>query len=283
VPPAALALVLGAALCHSVWNLILKSERGRLDVAFTALVVVVVLFAPVVVIYPVTDLPAAAWALVALSGVLETGYFLALSAAYGAGELSVVYPVARGTAPLVVTPVAVLFLGERLSIGGLAGIALVVAGIFGSHAAALGPRSSGHRRPLGWAVVTGLMTSGYSLVNKLGVELVPVPLYAFLVFVVNTPLISVALWRRGQLPRLWSRDVRWVPAITVGVLMMTSYLAVLAAMARAPVSYVVAAREVSIVLAAGLGALVLHERHPAARIVAAAVIFSGLVLMVLGR
>src|SRR5207245_2757038 len=134
-----------------------------------------------------------------------------------------------------------------------------------------------NRRALALALLTGVFTAGYSLVNKLGVALVPVPLYALLVFAVDATLISLARWLHGWLAGTRVRDAPWGRTIVVGVLMMAAYLAVLAAMAQAPVSYVVAAREVSVVVAAILGALVLRERHPAGRMAGAAVIFAGLV------
>jgi drug/metabolite transporter (DMT)-like permease len=115
------------------------------------------------------------------------------------------------------------------------------------------------------------------------VRLVPVPLYAFLVFFVDAVLIHLVRWVRGGGAPPVRRDAPWGRIVVVGVLMMAAYLAVLGAMARAPVSYVVAGREVSIVVAAVLGAVVLGERHSAVRIVGAGVIFAGLCVMALAR
>ena len=156
-------------------------------------------------------------------------------------------------------------------------------GIAAGHGGFPGGPARVNRRALALALLTGVFTAGYSLVNKLGVALVPVPLYALLVFAVDATLISLARWLRGGLAGTRVRDTPWGRTIVVGVLMMAAYLAVLAAMAQAPVSYVVAAREVSVVVAAILGALVLRERHPAGRIAGAAVIFAGLVLIALAR
>src|ERR671936_697699 len=126
MPPAAVLLVLGAAVLHGLWNLILKREGGRGDVMLGALVVGAALGLPAVFVYPVRSVPLEGWLLVVLAAVFETGYVVALSAAYRVGDLSLVYPMARGTAPVVVAPLAVLVLGERLSAQGLVGIALVV-------------------------------------------------------------------------------------------------------------------------------------------------------------
>ena len=111
----------------------------------------------------------------------------------------------------------------------------------------------------------------------------PVPLYAFLVFGVDATLIHVVRWVRGGLTPPLGRDAPRGRTVAVGVLMMAAYLAVLAAMTMAPVSYVVAAREVSVVVTAALGALILHEPHSAERIAGAAVIFAGLVVIALAR
>ena len=284
MPGPALLLLLGAAVLHGGWNLLLKRERGRLDVALGALAVGAVLASPAFAIYPLRSVPLEGWLLVVLSALFETGYFLALSAAYRVGDLSLVYPLARGTAPIVVAPLAMLLLGERPSAGGLLGIALVVVGIFVSHVGHLraGPMSPETRRAVGLALVTGLMTTGYSLVNKVGVALVPVPVYSVSVFAVNVVLFGLVLQRKG-VPLPLRRDARWGPMLAIGAMMMTTYMAIMLAMTLAPVSYVVAAREVSIVFGAALGALVLREPHPASRILGAIVIFAGVALMALAR
>src|SRR6266480_4025915 len=271
MPLAALLLVLGAAVCHSAWNLLVKTDARRLEIQSGALVVGVVLCSPALFIHPLTEVSRSAWAAILLSGVFETAYVFALTAAYGAGDLSLVYPVARGTPPLLVVPLAVVLLGERPSVQGHAGL---VGGR---------PATRANGRALGLALLTGVFTAGYSLVNKLGVGLVPVPLYAFLVFGVDATLIHVVRWVRGGLTPPLGRDAPRGRTVAVGVLMMAAYLAVLAAMTMAPVSYVVAAREVSVVGTAALGALILHEPHSAARITGAAVIFAGLVVIALAR
>jgi drug/metabolite transporter (DMT)-like permease len=283
VPPGALLLVLGAAFCHSLWNLLIKAAPRRVEVTFGALLVGAALASPALLVHSVTDLGADAWALAALSAVFEMAYMLGLSAAYGAGDLSLVYPVARGTAPVLVAPLAVALLGERLTAPGLAGIALVVVGIVIGHASLWRGRASGSGRALVLAVLTGGATAGYSLVNKVGVSRAPVPLYAFLVFVLNAGLLGLALTLARR--TIWPFTPRgpWPRTLIVGALMMAAYMATLQAMSLAPVAYVVAAREVSIVVTALLGALVLGERHPVARVGGAVVVFGGLALMALAR
>jgi drug/metabolite transporter (DMT)-like permease len=283
VPPGALLLVLGAALCHSTWNLLVKSEPRRLEIQTAALGVGVLVAAPVLLVHPVTELTATAWALIVASAAFEAAYVFGLSAAYAAGDLSLVYPVARGTATLVVAPLAVVLFGERPSLQGALGIALVVAGLFGSQW-----RGGGAAGPARWraptlAVLTGLTTAGYSLVNKAGVQAAPVLLYGFLVFLLS--VVFIVLVRRARGEGWWPAPPagRWRLTLGVGALMLGAYLGVLVALSLAPVSYVVAAREVSIVVAAVLGATVLRERHSRVRVAGAATIFAGLVLIALGR
>lgn len=283
MPPAALLLVLGAAVCHSLWNLLVKTEPRRLEVTFGALLVGALLASPVLVVHPVWQLGAEAWVLIVSSAVFETAYMLGLSAAYGAGDLSLVYPVARGTAPILVAPLAVALLGERLTAPGLAGITLVVLGIFLGHAGLRRGWTAGSGRALGLAALTGVAIAGYSLVNKVGVSRVPVPLYAVLVFLVDAALLELVLALRGRAVWPFTPAGPWRRTLAVGALMMAAYLAVLLAMSMAPVAYVVAAREVSIVVTALLGALALGERHPVARVGGALVVFAGLALLALAR
>ena len=282
MPPLALLLVVGAAVCHSAWNLIFKSEPRRLQAFLGALTIATALCAPVALVHSPADLSSGTWALVLLSGALETAYVVALTAAYEVGDLSLVYPIARGTAPLLVVPLAVLLLGERPSPLGLLGIALVVVGIFGAYRPADHQGAGSARGAVALAMVTGVMIAGYSLVNKVGVQRAPVPLWAFLVFAVDTVLLALVLVLRGH--ELWPRGrTAWGRAAAVGALMLAAYLGVLGAMSLAPVSYVVAGREVSIVITALAGALVLREPQSTRRTAAAAVIFVGLVLLSVSR
>jgi len=286
VPLAAVLLVLAAAACHTAWNLIFKSQPDRAGVSLGALVIGVLLLSPVLFVYPVREVSMEAWALIILSGIFETAYVILLTAAYHAGDLSLVYPIARGTPALVVVPVSIVLLGEPVTMTGLLGIALVVGGVFGAHLPGrrLVDRSAAAdpARAIVLAVLTGLTISAYSLVNKLGVQRVPVPLYAMLVFAVDALLLAIVLRARGTLAWPFTHD-RWKPATAIGVLMMGAYLGVLGAMAVAPLAYVIAAREVSIVFTTLAGVLLLGERATWRRLGGAALIFGGLVAIALSR
>src|SRR3989440_3148333 len=225
MPLAALVLVLGAAVCHSAWTLLVKSDARRLEIQSGALIVGAVLCSPVLLIYPLSGVSGVAWGVILLSGLFETAYVFALTAAYGAGDLSLVYPVARGTPPLLVVPLAIMLLGERPPWQGLAGIGLVVLGIYASHAGLAGSpvARQANRRALALALLTGVFTAGYSLVNKLGVSLIPVPLYALLVFAVDATLISLARWLHGWLAGAPGRDAPRGRATVVGGLLMAAH------------------------------------------------------------
>jgi drug/metabolite transporter (DMT)-like permease len=282
VPTAALALVLVAAASHCAWNLILKSQTHRAEISLGALVVGVSLALPAFLIYPLASVSAEAWALIALSAVFETAYMLLLAAAYQAGDLSLVYPIARGTPGVLIVPLSITLLGESLSGTGLAGIALVVIGIFGAHLPGA-HAAAGSMRAVGLALLTGVAIASYSLVNKLGVQRVPVPLYAALVFAADAVMLAVVLRAQGKLGWPPLPSGRWKPAVIVGVLMMGSYLGVLGAMALAPLAYVIAAREVSIVMTTLAGIALLGERATWRRLLGSACIFAGLVAIALSR
>ena len=284
MPASALFLVLFAAICHTTWNLLLKRGSRRLETQVGALAWGVVLASPVLAVYSVRDVSPTGWALIVASAVFETGYVFALTSAYAAGDLSLVYPVARGSAALAVVPLAILVLGERPSPSGLVGIALVLAGVFGGNAGAFrrAPLAPGRRRALALALLTGSMTAGYSLVNKVGVGLMPVPLYAYLVFAINLACVYLILWGwRGTVPAILGAGM--AKTVSMGAMMLAAYLSVLTAMSMAPVSYVVAAREIGVVVAALLGMLVLREPRSLSRLFAAVVIFSGLVVIAVSR
>ena len=272
----AVALVLGAAGMHAAWNVLLKGASDPLRLAQRALVVGVVAFAPVTaVLWLLTGrpgLPPLAWVLAALSGLAELGYFVFLSRAYRAGELSFVYPIARGTGPLVAVLGGLLLLHERLGALQLVGVAILLAGIW------VVRRPSGTRGPLVAAVVTGLFIGTYTVIDRVGVRLGPPWLYAWVVFVTTAIALAAAVALRpagGELPP-------WRTTVAVGVMMNATYYVVLLALALAPVSIVAPARESAIVLVSAWSVLRLREREGAAlKLAGAAAIVVGIVLLVL--
>lgn len=286
----ALALVLAAALLHATWNLSLKQSPRKLLVSWLSLLVGPLLASPgLFLLAGGPGIGPAGWACVVATALLHALYFLFLSEAYERGELSLVYPLARGSGSLLVALLAPLLLGEVLTPGGATGIGLVVLGVFGV-AGGPGPTRPGQSRLLAqWrtlhvalAFLTGLTIAAYSLVDKVGVVLVHPYLYQILMmegaFAALTPYV---LWR--QRPSVAALKAEWRAVAVVGILSFAAYQLVLVALRLAKVAYVVAAREVSIVFGAALGAAFLAERHGPRRILAAASIAAGLVLIGMSR
>jgi len=273
-----LSLVLLSAGLHASWNLIVKSEDDKLFSGWLTVVAPAVLLAPALF---VTGLPSRdAWPLLAGSAVIHTGYMFALVQAYTHGDLSVVYPVARGLAPLFVAVGAPLILGERLSLVAVLGVLLVGGGIAWLGLSAR--RAAASLSGLGWAVVTAVLICSYSIVDKAGVSRTNPLAYIIVLMGLNGACMTpVVLWRRDtrRLGDLWRR--RWMISVAGGLLSITAYLLVLTAMRLTQVSYVAALREVSVILATLLGWRVLKEAYGARRILATVVVAFGLILLVL--
>lgn len=286
----ALGLVLAAALLHATWNLVLKRSARKLTVSWLGLLPGALLASPGLLLLPGGPaISRAGWACILATGLLHALYFLFLSEAYERGDLSLVYPLARGSGPLLVALLAPLLLGEGLAPGGAAGIGLVVLGVFGvaGRPEPTGPGESRllaqwHAPHVAMALLTGLTIAGYSLVDKVGVGLVHPLLYQFLMFGIAFAVLGpYVLWR--QRPSLASLQAEWRTVALVGVFSFVAYLLVLFALRLAKVAYVVAAREVSIVFGAALGAVFLGERQGGRRLVAAASIAAGTILIGLSR
>ena len=282
---AALVLVVGAAGLHAGWNAIAK--RGGDPVVFLWLATLssTTTLLPLGAWYLVTDgLPAAALPFVAATIVLHAVYFYALGRAYASGAYSLVYPVARGLGVALVPILARVLFDERLSTLGTAGVGLVVAGIVTLHRLPAGAAltvAATPRQALVWPVVTGLTIAGYSLVDKAGVaRLNPIP-YIFLLeggcALLGLPLLRT---RRDAI----RREARGWRTVVLAALMSTlAYTLVLFAFQLSKTGYVVASRELSIVLSAVIGSLWLREGRLAPRLTGAVIVLGGVVCIALAR
>ena len=284
--PTVLALVIAAAVAHASWNLLAKPAEGGAAFVWLCAVAGTLLYLPVLAVALVTDPGSLGWTALALmggSGVLHALYFVLLQRAYGTGDLSVVYPLARGTGPLLSATAAIAFLGERPSLLALAGGALIVAAVFSliSRSEGRGPADAGHG--MLFAVLTGAATAGYTLWDKhaVGVAGLSPIVYYWGTNLANAGLLTpVALRHRNELGQAWT--VSRARAVGVGLLSPLAYVLILYALARAPVSYVAPARESSIVVGTLLGIFVLHEQGRRRRLAAAAAILIGVVILTLG-
>jgi drug/metabolite transporter (DMT)-like permease len=247
-----------------------------------------VLFLPAVLwIAPPWAAAARDWPGMLAGAAVRATYFAALGAAYARGDLSLVYPLARGVAPLLVPPLAVLVLGERPSPVGWAGIATVGLGLYVLHlpgfgGARLGAPFRALRSPHApWALLTGGLTTTYSLVDAWNMRRgVPPLLYAYLTIPVAALLLTPVVARRPATLTEARRTGRGA-ILAVGALMTGGYLLVLLALRLAPVSYVAPARELSIVIGTGLGLVALREPNPAPRLAGAGLIVLGVCLLAL--
>jgi drug/metabolite transporter (DMT)-like permease len=202
-----------------------------------------------------------------------------LQRGYSVGDLSIVYPVARGSGPLVTVLVAVTFLGERPGALGLIGAFLIVAGVF---VVGTTGRSPGHvdqtarRRGIGWGLLTGVTIAAYTLWDNHAVNALAIPPlgYFSIGVVVQSALLAPYAARQDGTRKIWRDHRRQV--LVVGILSPAAYLLVLYAMRMAPVSLVAPAREVSIVFGGLAGWLVLHEPRPVRRLAGSVVVLAGI-------
>ena len=284
----ALVLVLASAFIHASWNYLLKKSGGGAGLITASCAVSLVLYAPLVaglLWFQGYAFQPIHLALMAGSGGVHMAYFLLLDRAYrSGGDLSIVYPLARATGPLLTVGAAILLLGERpgpTALGGavLIGLsALVLAGNpFAWH-------RSDSRRAVGFALLTGCMIAVYTLWDKASVAafLIPPLLYDFgtNAFRVIMLVPYTRLRTPGAITRAWAE--RRGTVIAIAALSPLSYILVLTAMVWTPVSLVAPAREVSILFAALLGAHLLREGDVARRAVAACGMVLGIAGLALG-
>ncbi|HSB77804.1 MAG TPA: EamA family transporter [Candidatus Methylomirabilis sp.] len=273
-----LALVLCSAGLHASWNLIVKSEVDKLFSGWLTVLTPSLILSPALF---VTGLPPReAWPFLLGSGALESLYVVALTRAYTYGDLSVVYPVARGLAPVFVAMAAPIALGERLSPLAMLAILLVGGGI--SWLGFSAGRSATRVAALLWAVTTAALIASYSIVDKAGVSRSHPLAYIITLFgltaVIMTPYV---LQQREfqQLRAIWR--LRWRILVAGGLLSFGAYLLVLIAMRLTQVSYIAALRESSVIIATLLGWRVLKEGFGGRRLAASTLVTLGLFLLVL--
>jgi len=285
---AALALILVAAVLHATWNLCAKRAGGGLPFVWIVGAIICAGYVPVVAGYvwwKHPDFPpGAAWWIVG-SAVLKTSYALFLQRSYRHGDFSLVYPLARGTGPLLSTLAAIAFLGERPMPLALAGGLVIVASIFWlTGGFRLFHQDRSHlRTALRYGLVSGVFIAAYTIWDRHGVATVQVPPILWDAGTATMQLVFLtpfALSRRAEVASEWREKKRW--AFAVALLAPVAYVLVLTAMSFTPVSYVAPAREVSIVIGAFLGARVLKEGDARRRVPAAVAMALGVIALALG-
>lgn len=269
-------LVLASAAMHAGWNVLIKGRKGDPLAASAGLSIAwVILGAPL--LFVVGPPPAEAWPYLLASQVLHLGYFSLLIMGYRRGDLSLVYPIARGVPPLLVTLGAWTIIGERPSLLSGVGVLCIASGVIGIAAAQF------DRRAIQLALATALFIAGYTMVDGLGVRTSG----GVATYLIWLSTIQGALFATGALfvggrevaKEVWERRTT---AVLTGVLSVGGYAVALWAMRQAPLGSVAALRETAVVFAAVLGAAALKEPFGKRRIAAACVVAFGAVLIRLG-
>ena len=239
--------------------------------------------------FPTVSIPPGGWFCIVATGLIHAVYFGFMGGAYQRGDLSLVYPLARGSGPLFVPVLAVILLGEEIALLGGIGILLIIVGIYCVHlrsfdgAAFLEPFRALRGGASLWALCTGLAIAAYTLVDKVGVGLVYPPVYIYLLLLITWLLITpwVLIRERRWLKSEWQS--RKGSIVVVGFLSGFTYLMILFALTMSKVSYVAAVREVSIVLSAFFGIVCLGEKNGRQKMVGAVFITAGVIAIGLSR
>jgi len=270
-------LVIGSAIAHAVWNGLVKSagDRTRTMVAIRTAGLVLGLVA-----LPFVDWPAPeSWKWLALTAAVMFAYYALLIRSYGAGDMSVVYPLARGLAPVLTTIAAFLAIGETLSTGQIVAVVLISLGIM-----ALSFGAGASRHAVGFALATGVAVATYSFFAGLGVRTAGTVLgfQACLEIVTGLGMVGYALLaRRADLSGYARRH--GAVGLLAGAVSVLGFLAYLVAARSLPLGPVTALRETSVIFGAVLGTIVLREGFGLRRIGAAVLVTSGIMLLAVLR
>jgi len=291
--PTSLVLVILAGLIHATWNIAAKRAGGDARFATFSSVLVALIWAPLGIwlgwhVVPTWGL--VEWGLVVASGVLHVLYYIALLRGYRKADLTVVYPLARGSGPLLSSLIAIIFLGEHMTLLGVVGIVGVVVGVFfiaggrrmlrTTHDPA---RHAAMRTGILYGLLTGAFIASYTVVDGYAVKFAamsPILLDYFGNFVRVLVLLPTILRDRITAGIHWREQ--WKYALLVAAISPLAYVLVLYAMQMSPLSRVAPAREISMLFAALIGGQLLGEGDRLARIFGAVLIALGVMALALG-
>jgi drug/metabolite transporter (DMT)-like permease len=270
--------VLFAAACHAGWNALIKVG---LDPLSTTTLISLGAGLVALALVPLVGVPAwAAWPWLIASVIVHLCYFASLIESYRTGDLGQVYPIARGSAPLMTAAATTVFIGEKLSLVGWTGIFSLVAGVLLLSARGGRELAEVDRRAIGFALFTALTICAYSVVDGIGARLSANPnAYSVWLFIgIAVVMLPYAIYRDGPdvipaMRRFWRRGLGG------GALQLLSYGIAIWAMTAAPIAIVATLRETSVLFGAVIAVVVLKEPLRAARIVAACLIVCGLILI----
>ena len=278
----ALSLVLSGALCHALWNIVAKKAAGGL--AFVWLFGQVSVFAALPVALWIwhtqpQTFDTSMWLAAIGSGVIHIVYSLVLQKGYQVSDFSVVYPIARGSGPLITVVVATTLLGELPSLTGVLSVGAILAGLFVSaDGGRIFGRGNSTKRQLGvlWGLLTGVCIASYTVLDGWAIKslgMSPVLFYVVGLIVRSALLAPFALRRPEELRTQWRTHRSAI--LTVGLLSPTAYALVLYALQIAPLSYVAPVREISMLIGTLLGARLLKEAVRPTQIVGAGIMLAG--------
>ncbi len=296
MPIHALALVITAALFHAMWNLLAKRAGGDARFGLLSSILLMLFWAPLGIYIGWDVVPrwdSTEWLFIVLSAVTHVGYFVCLLKGYRAADLTVVYPLARGSGPVLSSLAAFLFMGEAVTLGGALGLSAVVIGVFliagglklvqrAKVANNLHNEEEAQRLRLGvmYGLLTGLWIASYTAIDGYAVKFLAMSpiLLDYVSNFFRIPMYAPLVWKdRQTLLPIWK--TYWKPALAVATFGSLGYTLVLYAVTMAPLSRVAPAREVSMLFAALIGGHLLKEGDRAARIAGAAMIAIGVVAL----
>jgi uncharacterized membrane protein len=297
VDPAALVAIALAAVLHAAWNILLKGAGDPLRTATVGVAASSAILVPLVAVgwlVLAPSIPPEAWLIGTISGAVEVAYFVFLAAAFRRGDLSVVYPLARGTAPLLAVAIGVVVLGERLAPVAWLGVGLLVAGLLVVQRPWRLLRAAAardDRLAAGFALLTGAMIASYSALDRVGVQLAPAWFYAGILWPVCAIGLVVVAWLRPRIaggayaPPDEPLDVP--RAVVGGLLTFTAYGFVLFALSRAPLVIVAPLRESAVLLTSAWGVVRLREvtgrAEVSLRLVGSVLVLAGAAALAVGR
>lgn len=293
MPLTAFALILVGAVIHAGWNIVAKKAQGDTRFTFFSGLLMAVVWTPLAGWIGWDVLPTwglTEWALMTASGFVHWVYFVCLLTGYRKSDLTVVYPLARGSAPLLSSTLAVVVFGEQLSALGVTGIAGVVLGVFliaggpGLFKAAHDPvQRQRVKAGVFWGCLTGAMIAAYTVMDAYAVKVIAISpiLFDYWCNILRLPLAAVSVMQdRTEAWRLWK--LQWKYALVVATFSPIAYVCVLYAVRLAPVSHVAPAREVSMLFAALIGGQLLGEGDRGSRILGAGAIALGVMALAWG-
>ena len=284
----AVVLILSSAFIHAIWNLLAKRAGGQgvvfiwLFMACSAAMLWPVALAVYLIQKP--DIGTLELGFMGGTAILHLVYFIVLQRGYSVGDLSLVYPLARGTAPTLSTIMAVVILGERPTAATIGGLILVVVGVVLLTWRGKSSESDDKTRAaIRWGILCGICIGTYSVWDKYAISelnIPPVLLELCSGFVICLMLTPHAWANKDAVRSVWQSHRREV--LGVAILAPASYILILTAMASTPLSSVAPSREISILIGAVLGTRFLGEQHTTRRLVAAGAMVCGVILLAVG-